>query len=272
MVIVADIYLLISISLPIGLIAGFLAGLFGIGGGLIIVPAFFYIFTAMDLYDSYAMQVAVATSLATIIPTGAMSSYTHYKHDAIDFHWFKILLIGVMAGGAIGAFSAVSMPGDWLKMIFAITLLVIAGLMFKHKDTKQHETGSCNKLTTLSFGSVSGAISALMGIGGATLNVPFMVYNGLPINKAIATASLLGLFVAAAGTVVFFTASGGMDSARGSGFNIGHVNYVVVLSIVSMSVITAKYGARLTHKIDTSKLKKVFAVLMIIVALRMVVS
>lgn len=264
-----DFLLLIAISLPLGALAGFAAGLFGIGGGAIIVPVLYYVFTNMGYYGDAAMQAAVATSLLTIVPTGFVSSYTHYKHKAVDFTWFKLLLIGIVIGAVFGGLSAIALPGDVLKRIFGGILLVMAFLMFKSGAKIVQEHVDVNKILAAAFGLLSGVVSALMGIGGATLNVPFMAQQGLAINRAIATASALGVCVAISGSLVFL-----LNDVNGNGdvltpYSIGYVNYVAVASIIALSVFTAKIGAKLTHKMDAKKLKKFFAVFMMLIALKM---
>ena len=265
----SDLLILIAVSLPLGALAGFAAGLFGIGGGAVIVPVLYYVFTHLGYYGDAAMQAAVATSLLTIVPTGFVSSYTHYKHDAIDFSWFKLLLVGIVIGAVFGGLSAIALPGDVLKRIFGGILLVMAFLMFKSKANTSGVHKEINKILAAGFGLFSGVISALMGIGGATLNVPFMVQQGAAINRAIATASALGVCVAVSGSLVFL-----FNDVNGNGdvltpYSVGYVNFVSVLSIISLSMFTAKKGAKLTHKMDAQKLKKIFAIFMMLVALKM---
>jgi uncharacterized membrane protein YfcA len=266
-----DFYTIILFCLPLGVLAGFLAGLFGIGGGAIIVPALYYLFTTLGFDPSATMHLAIGTSLATIIPTGMSSSYIHYRHHAIDMTWFRLLVFGVVAGALIGGMAALALSTDTLRRIFAVLLFIMAILTLKKKvELDAQDRVIKRKFGVFCYGVFSGTISALIGIGGATLNVPFMAHNGLAINKAIATASFIGLFVAVPATLVmlFGPCEGCADGVR-LAYSWGHVNLLAAGILVSVSVFTARFGARLTHRVNTTKLKYAFAALMVAVAVNM---
>lgn len=264
----SDLFWIILISLPLGALAGFAAGLFGIGGGAIIVPVLFYLFTALGYDLSVNMHMAVGTSLLTIIPTAIVSSYTHYKHHAIEFSWFRSLVFGVAAGAVLGGFVAIALPEQILRRIFAILLFVMAFLMLRKRVRNGEEHTEIKYIINTVYGVFSGLVSALIGIGGATLNVPFMVKSGLKINRAIATASLLGLSIALPGSMVFLFSDAGQNTDIPHSW--GYIHYGAAIAIVSMSMITAKYGACLTHRMNLDRLKYAFAALMVLVAIKMV--
>tara|TARA_R110002124_G_scaffold64985_2_gene177324 strand:+ start:132760 stop:133572 length:813 start_codon:yes stop_codon:yes gene_type:complete len=266
-----DLYIIIACCLPLGVVAGFLAGLFGIGGGAIIVPALYYLFTVLDFDSSSTMHLAIGTSLATIIPTAMSSSYVHYRHGAIDMAWLRLLAFGVVAGAFIGGAVALALSTDTLRRIFAVLLFLMAILTVKKKiEVQGQDPVIKRKIGVFGYGIFSGTISSLIGIGGATLNVPFMAHNGLPLNKAIATASLLGLFVAVPATLVLlFGPCEGCSDGAGLPYSWGRVNILAAGVLVSVSVFSARFGARLTHRMNTAKLKYAFAALMIAVSINM---
>lgn len=265
----SDLYWVLLTTLPLGLVAGFAAGLFGIGGGAIIVPVLYYLFMLLQYDASIIMHMAVGTSLLTIIPTAMVSSYTHYAHRAIDFKWFKSLVFGVAAGAVIGGFVAIAMPEQVLRRVFAVLLFVMAVLMLRGRVKDGADAADIKYIINNGYGVFSGLVSALIGIGGATINVPFMVKHGLSINKAIATASLLGLSISVPASFVFLINDTKADLKIP--FTIGYVHYLSAIGIVSMSMIAAKYGAKMTHKMDTAKLKHAFAALMMLVAVKMAI-
>ncbi len=265
----SDIYIILLACMPLGVIAGFAAGLFGIGGGAVIVPALYFLFSALDYDASFTMHMAVGTSLVTIIPTAISSSLTHYRHGAIAMPWFFSLVGGIAIGAVAGGFLALSLPGDLLRKIFAVLLVIMAGLMLIGKPKNGDNDPEINMFLNAAYGVFSGIISALIGIGGATLNVPYMVKKGLAINKAIATASLLGLCVALPASFVFLFTNNAAAEHSGVAFSFGYIHLLAAAGIVSASMISAKYGAKLTHSIDASKLKYAFAVFMVLVAIKM---
>lgn len=265
----SDIYIILLSCVPLGALAGFAAGLFGIGGGAVIVPALYFLFSALGYDAAYVMHMAVGTSLVTIIPTAMSSSLTHYRHGAIAMPWFFSLVVGIAVGAVIGGFLAVSMPAEYLRKIFAVLLAIMAGVMLMNKVKQSDQAPDINVFINTVYGVFSGTVSALIGIGGATLNVPYMAKKGLSLNKAIATASLLGLCIALPASFVFLFTNNAAGAENAAAFTYGYIHLLAAGAIVSSSMICAKYGAKLTHKVDTNKLKYAFALFMACVAVKM---
>jgi uncharacterized membrane protein YfcA len=264
-----DFYVILLSCVPLGALAGFAAGLFGIGGGAVIVPALYFLFSALGYDELYIMHMAVGTSLVTIIPTAMSSSLTHYRHGAIAMPWFLSLVVGIAIGAVIGGFLAVSISGEYLRRIFAVLLFVMAGIMLLNKSKLSQQPPEINLFINTIYGVFSGVVSALIGIGGATLNVPYMTKKGLSINKAIATASLLGLCVALPASFVFLFTNSPTRAEAIAPYSYGYIHLLAAVAIVSSSMICAKYGAKLTHRIDANKLKYAFAFFMACVAVKM---
>ena len=195
---------------------GFVAGLFGIGGGLITVPFLFYIFGSLGFDQSYIMHLAVGTSFAIIVPTSIASVLTHHKFNAVDVNIVKSYGIHVIIGVIFGAIFAASLDTKSLILFFTtvIYLLAIYLLFIKEKQTQINLKISL--LTKMIFGFAVGFISAPMGIGGAVMNVPILRYFGYPINKAIGSASAIGFIIALFGGLGFFLTGSYLKSLSGN--------------------------------------------------------
>ena len=175
-------------------VAGFFAGFFGIGGGIITVPCLFYIFNSIGIDKSLIMHLSVGTSFAIIVPTAMMSVYTHYKHKAVDFNILKNYGIFVVIGVVIGAFSAALMNSKSLVLFFSLIIYLLALNLIFLKDKAELKI-KFNLIQRTTFGFVVGFISSLMGIGGAIMNVPILKFVGYTINKAIGTAASIGFLI-----------------------------------------------------------------------------
>lgn len=252
------------------IIAGFLAGLLGIGGGIIIVPSLFAIFTYLDYADNKLMHVAVATALATTVFTTMSSVYSHYKHGAIDVKFFKMFAPAIICGVIVGTLIIDYISSDGLLALFGIMLSVFAILMFSDTSKLADRIGVIPIIVHWVIGCVIGVISTLLGIGGATLNVPYMVLNKLCIRNAVATASVFGMCVAVTGTIGFLYSGWGVET--GIENTIGYIHYISFLIMIPITVLIAPYGAKTAHKIDVSLLRKLFAIVMMIVSLKMLYS
>ncbi len=258
---------LIAMIVCIGVMAGILSGLLGVGGGIVLVPGLYALFTAAGYAPDYLMHICVGTSLAIIIPTGLMSAYHHWKRDAVDRDALKkiapFLILGVIAGSV----AILYINGESLTLFFAVMLLVIALLMqvdpqkFSRREQlpPQPEPGI--------VGIVIGFVSTLMGIGGASLNVPYMTINGLPIHRAVGTASSMGPIIALPAIVGFMLA--GWSAPHLPPFSIGYVNLPAFAVIVPVSVLCAPLGVSIAHRFSRPMLRRVFSFFLIIVALKM---
>lgn len=252
-----------------GAVVGLLAGLLGIGGGLIMVPAMVYLFMhQLDLSLSYAMPMAIATSLSTIIFTGFSASISHYRLGNLNRFVLVYSGLGIAIGAIIGAQLASIIPGEWLKKLFAVlVLLIVSYMLFGKKIQSKNQVNKVN----LSFtGLATGVLSALMGIGGGAILVPALVWFRVDIKQAIGCASFCGLVIAVFGSLSFVQA--GWQHTDLPEWSFGYVYLPAMAGIVTLSMLTANFGAKLGQKLDTHILKKIFAGFLILVSLRMLLG
>ncbi len=251
----------------LGAVGGLMAGLFGIGGGLVIVPFLAVLFAAQGFPPELVMIMSVATSLATIVFTSISSVLAHHRLNSVL--WDKVLVLapGIMAGSALGAVVADHVPGGALRFMFIIYLLctgVQMALQLKPKPGQQQPSKG------LDFGvaGIIGLLSSLLGIGGGTLIVPFLVHFQTPMRNAVAIASACGLPIAAVGTVGY--AILGRDEAQLPDWSLGYIYVPSFLGIVLASMYTASIGAELAHKLPAEKLKRYFSLLLFIMAAKLI--
>lgn len=251
----------------LGAAAGFMAGLLGVGGGIILVPGLYFLLAFLGYESDVLMHVAVGTSLAIIVPTGFSSARSHWKKGSVDMSLVKNIGIGIVIGVVVGTITADILPGQTLKMIFASALIVLCGLMFVNPQ----KFSLFPKVPPQPFsglvGGVIGSLSTLIGIGGASISVPFMSMCKVPIRKAIGSASAMGLVISVPAALGFIVI--GLEEAGRPPLSLGFVNMPAWALIIPISVMIAPLGAKAAHKISVEKLRKVFAVFMVIVALRM---
>ena len=254
---------LITIMILSAFPAGFAAGLFGIGGGLITVPILFYIFTSSGIESSYLMHLAVGTSFAIIIPTSTVSVMTHHQHKAVDFSIVKGYGIFVISGVILGTIFAANLKTKPLILFFSVVVYLLAFyLLFlkeKAKDIKI-KMGLPSKIIS---GLITGFISAPMGIGGAVMNVPILKFFGYPINKAIGSAAAIGFVIALFGAIGFFIS--GKYLNVNLPLSIGFINIPAFLIFVPITTFMARVGAKKSHRIDKQKLTKYFGFFLIII-------
>ncbi|MEB3792874.1 sulfite exporter TauE/SafE family protein [Acinetobacter sp. IK40] len=252
------------IYLLIGAIAGFAAGLFGVGGGLIIVPILYIVFTQMNYDPNVIMHIAVGTSLATIIVTSISSVTAHHKKGAVLWSVFRNLAPGLVAGSFLGAGIADLMSGQHLQLVIGVFAVWMAYKMFKGAhavvDPNRHLPSAALQLAA---GGGIGVASAIFGIGGGSLTVPYLNRHGVVMQKAVATSAACGLPIAVAGALGFmwFGAKEQINVPN----TIGYVHVYAFLGISVMSFITAKFGAKVAHRLSPAMLKKCFAGLLVVV-------
>jgi len=267
----SDLLILISSLVFLGVFAGFLSGLLGVGGGIVLVPGLFFIFEKLQPTFGFdagnIMHVCVATSLATIIPTGFSSALAHKKRGSIDLQLVKLIGGGIVLGVGGATVIANGLSGATLKLIFASALMVLALIMLLNPSRFKIS----DELPTPFFASLAGLVigflSSLIGIGGATLSVPYMTLHGVNIHRAIGTASALGLVISIPATIGFIFI--GWPIQNLPPFSLGYVNLLAWLCIIPCSVLIAPLGAAAAHKISVTRLKKIFAIFMLCVALNM---
>ena len=267
-----DIIPLVLLLLSLGVVAGFLAGLLGVGGGIVLVPGLYYIFGSLQSqfgFDpAYLMHMSVATSLAIIVPTGSSSAFAHHKKGGVDFGLVKAIGGGIVIGVIVATWIAKGLDVQTMRMIFATALMIMACIMILGRSRFQAEDGEPPKQPKTSIaGFVIGAISTMIGIGGATLSVPYMSMHGIKMHRAVGTASALGLVISIPATIGFMIIGWNLDNLPP--FSLGYVNALAWICIIPVSVMIAPLGAKAAHKISVRRLKVTFAVFMIIVALNM---
>ena len=258
---------LIGIFLVAGLAAGFLAGLFGIGGGFVVVPALLLVFNFMGMESDLAAHVAIGTSLATIIFTSLRSVQAHHKKGAVDFdiikQWIPGLVLGVLGGIILANF----MDGRSMKWVFSIGVFLM-GLHFIAPVLKKAAPVSEDMPSGAPLWGLStflGGFSALLGIGGGTIAVLVMTSCGRSIHRAVATAAGFGVVIAVPGAIGF--AILGLGKSGLPMGSVGYVNMLAALAIVTTSVLTAPLGAKVAHKLNGPHLKRVFGLYLVITSL-----
>jgi len=255
--------------LLLGAFAGTIAGLLGVGGGLIIVPVLVMIFARHDFLADVIVHTAIGTSLASIVMTSISSTWAHHKHAAVVWPIFWRLVPGIIVGTFIGATIADMMNANTLRTFFGVfELLVAAQMAMNIKPTPHRQLPSALPMTTVATGI--GSISAIVGIGGGTLTVPFLVWCNTSMHKAIATSAACGLPIALAGSVAYMLT--GMNEAGIPSASIGYIYWPAFIGIVLTSVLFAPLGARLAHRLPVAILKKVFAVLLFVLGVRMLLQ
>ena len=257
------------ILLITGGIAGILAGLLGIGGGILIVPVLVFIFRYQGVDPSIIMHMAIGTSLATIVVTSLSSIREHQAHGAIIWSIVKLIAPSIVIGALLGAIVADALPSDTLRLIFAPFMLLVAFQMAFGRPPKPHRQLP-EKPGMFLTGGVVGSLSSILGIGGGSLSVPFMTFCNVSVRKAVATSAAIGFPIALAGTIGFIVS--GWNAEYLPKWSLGYVDLKAALSIVIASALTAPLGAKLTHIMPVSLLKKVFAVLLVIVAIKFILE
>jgi uncharacterized membrane protein YfcA len=253
-----------------GLVSGVLAGLLGVGGGIVIVPLLFHVFPLFGIPESIQMKVAVATSLATIVPTSIQSARKHHATGQMDVALLRSIWLAILAGVVLGTFLAVHVRGEGLTAVFATVAMLVAlnmgftGIDFKIAD---RVPGGAPRQA---LGIAIGAISAMMGIGGGTLGVPILSMFGHPIRAAVATASAFGLIISIPATIGFIW--GGISDPLRPPFSLGYVNLIGFAVIAPTSILATPWGVRLAHTIPPLWLKRAFALFLFATSLRMFAS
>ncbi len=247
----------------LGAVAGTSAGLLGIGGGLIIVPALAAIFLNQSMPTESIMHLALGTSLATIVFTSISSVYSHHKKHAVDWPGVFKLTPGIVIGAWLGGGVAAQLDSHLLKPIFAFFELSVAAYMLWGKQATPHN----NQAGLINFslsGGIIGCISSLVGIGGGTMSVPWLLWHGRRIHQAIASSAALGLPIALAGSISYLFS--GWEKPQLPELSAGYIYLPALLGIVLSSTLFAPLGAHWAHRLDTARLKKLFAYTLIVLA------
>jgi uncharacterized membrane protein YfcA len=251
-----------------GMVSGVFAGLLGVGGGSIIVPALAIAFAALGISDEVGQHVAVASSLAIIIPTGIMSARSHHKRGAVDVEILKLWAPFVLGGCLIGGLLAGYFSGDVLRIVFGVMAIFIAvnSVTPFQQRLMGHLRGS--PTTHRVAASFVGFLSALMGIGGGSFSVPTIAAFGETMHRAVGTGAAIGVFIAIGGTIGFIVS--GWGQAGLPPLSLGYVNLIALVLVGVFAAVMAPLGAALAHRLDQRTLKIVFAVFLVVVGLNMI--
>ena len=248
-------------------VAGFMAGLLGVGGGIIMVPALYYAFTVLDFELATRMHLAVGTSLAIIIPTSIISTKTHMEYDAVDFKMVKSFGLFILIGVVMGTFLAVNLKTPTLVLFFSIFAFMV-GLFFIFLREKLVENPkTISDIVKNISGIVIGFISIPLGIGGGSLMVPFMRTFGYDIRKSIGTAAAVGFLISLSGTITMIAGGKIIDNIN-TPFSVGYINLLGFAVFVPVTMIMARFGAKAVYKIDKKLLSKIFGTFLLIVSVR----
>ncbi|CDG51018.1 conserved membrane hypothetical protein [Halomonas sp. A3H3] len=259
----------LSIYLTLGAVAGTMAGVFGVGGGLIIVPVLVFAFGLQNIASEIAMHLAIGTSLATILVTGSSSTLGHYRRGSIHRGWLKALLPGLVFGSIVGAFIADNLSGTVLGTMFGIFVLLIAAKMVFGLTPKQGSASPGKWIMTLAGGAI-GAVSALFGIGGGAMTVPLLSRCGASMTQAVGTAAAVGLPIALVGALAFIVV--GWGNPLLPAWTTGFVMWPAFFSIVVTSVPFARLGVKLAHVLPAHVLRLSFALLLAVVGVRFLLT
>ena len=263
----SEIFNLLVVLAAAAAVAGFMAGLLGVGGGIIMVPALYYAFTVLDFDIVTRMHLSVGTSLAIIIPTSVISTKTHMEFDAVDFKMVKSFGIFILIGVITGTFLAVNLKTPALVLFFSIFAFIVGLFFIFVRERLMENPKNISDMIKNFSGIIIGFISVPLGIGGGSLMVPFMRTFGYDIRKSIGTAAAVGFLIAVSGTITMIMGGEIIDNVN-SPFSIGYINLLGFIVFVPVTMIMARIGAKAVYKIDKKLLSKIFGTFLVIVSLR----
>ncbi len=255
------------IYLLLGVFAGTLSGLFGIGGGLVIVPTLLFCFKFLGFSAENAIHMAIGTSLSIIVITASNSIYSHNKRGSIDWKVVKRILIPLIIGTYAGGLVSSKLSANFLEIVFSVYVVLVSIKMFLDVkvDKAQKETST---LLYSIVGSIIGFKSAILGIGGGTISIPFLSWRGFPMKKAVGVSAALGLPISIVGTTSYI-----ISGLKVSGLpeqSLGYIYLPAFFGVILTSSFSAHFGAKLSHKLPQDKMKKGFAIFLSIVAVKMI--
>jgi uncharacterized membrane protein YfcA len=266
----SEIALYAASLLATGVAAGFIAGLLGVGGGIVIVPVLYFVLGALGVDEEVKMHVAVGTSLSTIVFTSFASFRAHSRRGAVDFELLRSWAPGIVAGVIIGSFLASVFSGDVLTAIFGTIALIVAIYMAFSKPEWRVFSGLPTGILKHAVAAVIGTVSALMGIGGGTLSVPTLTLCGYPIHRAVGTAAAIGFAIGVPGTIGFIIAGWGREGLPP--LSLGYVSLLGLILILPTSILLAPWGARAAHALPVRGLRIAFAAFLALTSARMLYS
>ena len=255
--------------LLLGAAAGFLAGLFGVGGGLVLVPVLLFLFDAQHFPVSHAMHLALGTSMATILFTSLASMRKHHQHGAVNWRVVRNITPGILLGTALGALVAASISPRELGIFFALFVYFAAAQILL--DVRPHASRQLPGFVGMSTaGTFTGWISSMVSIGGGTIVVPFLLWCNMPLRNAIGTSAAIGFPIAVGGTVGYIVTGMSIHSLPAP--NLGFVYLPALLWVALASVTTAPLGALTAHSMKVGLLRKFFAVLLLVLATKLLLK
>lgn len=255
--------------LVLGAAAGFLGGLFGIGGGTILVPVFLWLFAAQGFPTEHLMHLALGSSMGVIVFTALASLHQHHRHSAVDWRVVRRITPGILLGTALGTASAASVSPHFLMVLFALFVYFAAGQILL--DARPHAERELPDTAGLSlFGTFTGWLSSLVSIGGGTLVIPFLVWCNVPLRRAIGTAAAIGFPVAVGGTAGYIVIGWPLTALPQP--HLGFVYLPALIWTALASVLFAPLGARTAHRIEVSRLRKGFALLLLGLATKLMLQ
>ncbi len=258
---------MLALVMAIGALAGVLAGLLGVGGGIVLVPCFFYAFQTLGYDGPQLMQMCLATSLATIIVTSVRSVLSHNRKGAVDWSILRGWAPGIVVGAIVGVMVAASLRSTTLQMVFGILGIVIGAYLGLGKSDWRLGEEMPKGIRRAILSPFVGFLSVLMGIGGGSFGVPLMSLYNTPIHRAVATAAGFGVLIAVPSVIGFLFLP--IDPAMRPPYTVGAVNLPTFLVVIAMTLLTAPLGVKIAHAMDPKPLKRVFAVFLTLVALNM---
>ncbi len=252
-----------------GAVTGVLAGLLGVGGGLIIVPALSYLFDLQGYPAQATLHLALGTSLGTIIFTSLSSARAHHRRGGVDWGIMLRITPGILLGTFLGGLVAAKMVTASLKVVFAVFLLAVAAQMLS--DKKPRPTRLPPKLPgSTVVGTLIGGVSGLVGIGGGSMSVPFMVWCNIEMRRAVGTSAAIGFPIAVSGALSYMLS--GLHAATGIPLTLGYLHLPALVGVALGSVLTAPFGARLASTLKPARIKRVFACLLIVMSVKLLWS
>jgi len=262
-----QIIFILAVMTASAVVVGFMAGFFGIGGGLLMVPIFFYIFSFAGIEQAFVMHIAIGTSFSIIIPNSIISTITHMKFKAVDFNIVKTFGIFVVLGVVFGTIFAVNLKTSSLILFFSIMTMIFAIYFLIEKEKINPTPRKINLIYKIIFGFISGFVSAPMGIGGGVFNTPIFKIFGYPINVAIGSSAAIGFLIALVGTLGFAVSGSYLNT--NVPLSLGFVNIPTFLVFVPITAFMARIGAETVHKLDRRLIGKFFGIYLFIVACRL---
>lgn len=259
----------IVIYLLIGAISALSAGIFGIGGGIIMVPALKWAFSRIGMPEEYVMHAAIGSSLASMVFTAFFSAYAHYRKNGIEWQTFRYLISGLLIGAIVGIFIAKELSSYILSIIFGSFALLVSVSMFFERSGRKNKLYKPSVFSLNIIGLIIGFLSTLLGIGGGTISVPVLSWKGLNIRQSIATSAACTLPISIVGFIGYFLTGLSFPHPRDS---LGFIYLPATICIIITSTIFPFLGAKLTYSLPISALKKAFAVVIAVIGIGMIIT